>query len=151
MKHFTRYYFLFIAASLIIISCGKDGATGPIGPTGATGATGAVGPAGPAGANGTNGSIIYSGTTNPATTVGVTGDFYINLITGVLFGPKTATGWGNGIALRGAAGATGAAGSQIYSGAGAPAGSVFRRRRGRRADQCPACNLSKATRYQRRF
>ena len=121
MKKLNLYLFPFIAAIIILTSCGKDGA---VGPTGATGLTGAVGPAGPAGANGTNGSVIYSGTTAPPATTGVIGDFYIDLSAGILYGPKTANGWGTGFSLIGATGATGAsgaAGSKIYSGSGAPA------------------------------
>ncbi len=113
-----RYFFIFITAALMLNSCSKTGAVGPAGPTGATGA---VGPAGPAGANGANGSVIYSGTTTPPAATGAIGDFYINLSTGLLYGPKTSTGWGTGISLKGSTGATGAAGSHIYSGSGAPA------------------------------
>jgi hypothetical protein len=133
------YFFIFIATAIIFASCGKDGAVGPVGPAGATGA---VGPAGPAGANGTAGSVIYSGTTTPPSATGNTGDFYLDLTTGLLYGPKTASGWGTGFSLigptgaagatgatgatgptgaTGATGAAGAAGSQIYSGSGAPA------------------------------
>src|ERR1035437_6550363 len=107
--------FPFIAAAIILTcSCGKDGAVGP------AGSTGAVGPAGPAGANGTNGSLIYSGTTPPDDTIGATGDFYLDLSTGLLYGPKTVGGWGTGFSLLGATGAPGRAGSKIISGSGAP-------------------------------
>jgi len=124
MKKFN--YLLLLSAIIMVFaaSCGKDGAVGPAGPTGATGPQGAVGPAGPAGTNGQNGSIIYSGTTVPASSTGTVGDFYINLSTGLLYGPKTAGGWGTGFSLKGSAGATGAAGSKIYSGNGAPATSI---------------------------
>lgn len=115
---------MLFAAITIFASCGKDGAVGPTGPTGPQGP---VGPAGPTGANGQNGSVIYSGTTAPASTVGATGDFYIDLSADMLYGPKTSSGWGTGISLKGntgATGATGAAGSKIYSGSGAPAGAT---------------------------
>jgi hypothetical protein len=121
-----NYLLVLILIALFVTSCGKDGAMGPQGATGSTGATGAVGavgPAGPAGASGKDGSIIYSGTTVPASSTGVVGDFYINLTTGLLYGPKTSTGWGTGFSLKGATGttgATGAAGSKIYSGSGTP-------------------------------
>lgn len=91
-----------------IISCSK---TGPAGPQGA------AGPAGPAGPNGTQ---IYSGATTPSASTGDSGDYYLDLATDILYGPKTAAGWGNGISLIGGAGAAGKAGSQIYSGSGAP-------------------------------
>ena len=127
MKKAAYLPLLFALIVLFITSCGKDGAVGPAGPAGPTGPQGAVGPAGPAGANGQNGSVIYSGTTVPGSATGAVGDFYINLSTGLLYGPKTAAGWGTGISLKGqngatgATGATGAAGSKIYSGSGAPA------------------------------
>jgi len=126
----VNYFLLLCAVVLFTTSCGKDGATGPVGPSGPTGAQGVVGPAGPAGTNGQNGSVIYSGSTTPASATGVAGDFYIDLSTGLLYGPKTSGGWGTGISLKGtngtngATGATGAAGSKIYSGNGAPASTI---------------------------
>ena len=56
---------LFLAMTLIITSCGKDGDTGPAGatgPQGLPGANGSAGPAGPAGAAGAAGTanVIYS-------------------------------------------------------------------------------------------
>jgi hypothetical protein len=127
-----RYLFLLsiICISFLLVKCGKDGAVGPAGSTGdkgAAGAQGAVGPAGPIGADGKAGSIIYSGSTTPLTATGVTGDFYLNSSTGLLYGPKTAAGWGAGVSLKGttgATGATGAAGSKTLSGTGAPATSL---------------------------
>lgn len=123
MKKITFYFLAFMLTAFIFVSCSKTGAVGPTGPAGSTGATGAVGPAGPAGADGKNGSVIYSGTTDPSATTGAIGDFYINLTTGLLFGPKTDGGWGTGVSLKGATGTTGAkgtAGSQIYKGSGTP-------------------------------
>lgn len=142
MKKINYLSVLLVAALFFAASCGKDGATGPqgqTGPKGATGAqgtagtqgtTGAVGPAGPTGANGKNGSVIYSGTTIPATSLGAVGDFYLNTTTGLLYGPKTASGWGTGFSLKGptgatgSTGATGAAGSQILNGSGIPSASL---------------------------
>lgn len=117
MKKLNYWLFPFIALIIILTSCGKDGA---VGPAGSTGAIGAVGPAGPAGANGASGSVIYSGAITPDATTGATGDFYLDLGTGLLYGPKTATGWGTGFSLKGATGAAGTAGSKIISGNGAP-------------------------------
>jgi len=114
----SLYYLLFAFIVLITASCGKDGAQGPAGPTGATG------PTGPQGPPGTNGTIIYSGTAVPTTAVGVVGDFYINLATGIFYGPKTASGWGTGISLVGPKGAAGTNGTVIYSGNGVPSASI---------------------------
>jgi hypothetical protein len=127
-----RYIFLLsiICLSFLLVKCGKDGAVGPAGNTGdkgTDGATGAVGPAGPAGTDGAAGSVIYSGNTAPAVSKGAVGDFYLDTSTGLLYGPKTANGWGTGFSLKGAngaTGATGAAGSTTLSGAGLPAASL---------------------------
>lgn len=114
---------LILSALLVIVisvSCKK----GDIGPTGAQGPQGIVGPAGAAG------TIFFSGTTTPDPNLGKVGDYYIDLATSVLFGPKTTSGWGVGFSMKGdpgAAGQTGAAGSpgtKIYSGTGAPASSL---------------------------
>ena len=88
---------------------GATGAAGPTGATGPAGATGATGPAGPTGATGATGpagqpgSQILSGTTNPAASLGNTGDYYLNKTSGDLFGPKAASGWGTPINLKGTA------------------------------------------------
>lgn len=142
MKKINYSSVLLIAALLFAASCGKDGAAGPQGVTGAQGTTGAqgvagvqgstgpVGPAGPTGANGKNGSVIYSGITIPAASLGAAGDFYLNTTTGLLYGPKAASGWGTGFSLKGptgaagATGATGTAGSQILNGNSSPSASL---------------------------
>jgi hypothetical protein len=115
---------LLAVVVLAITSCGKDGAVGPAGPAGTQGAAGAAGAVGATGADGTK---IYSGTTAPATTLGINGDFYINTATSGFYGPKTTAGWGSPFSLKGATGATGAAGadgSTIKSGNVAPSAAV---------------------------
>ena len=114
-------------------SQGQTGATGAQGQAGQTGATGAQGPQGPAGATGATGatgaagSKTLSGTSAPGSTLGSNGDYYLDKTNYLLYGPKTATGWGTPILLRGAQGAqgpvgpAGADGSVIYSGDNAPA------------------------------
>lgn len=110
---------------------GSQGLQGPIGPTGLTGATGSqgltgsTGPQGVAGTNGTNGldgKTVLNGTTDPGVGAGVDGDFYINTTSSLIFGPKTAGTWPNGITLVGSNGATGAAGPQGAAGATGLAG-----------------------------
>lgn len=115
---------LLAIGMLLTASCGKDGAVGPAGSQGTAGAQGAVGPAGPPGANGQSGSVIFSGSTTPAIATGAVGDFYLNISTGLLYGPKTAAGWGAGFSLQGPAGAKGAPGNKILNGTGAPANSL---------------------------
>lgn len=112
MSKLWLYSLLICLGGMTLFSCSKS--AGPAGPQGATGPAGPVGPAG------TNGSQIYSGTTTPPSGTGNTGDYYLDQTTDVLYGPKTASGWGSGISLIGNTGAAGKAGSQIYSGNGAP-------------------------------
>jgi collagen type VII alpha len=81
---------------------GPAGATGPSGSTGTTGSIGPIGPSGPSGATGTtgtSGNTIVSGAVNPASTVGVNGDFYLNTATSTLFGPKAGGAWPAGVQL----------------------------------------------------
>ena len=78
----------------------------PVSLRGATGATGATG------ASGAAGSKIWSGTALPATNVGEVGDFYFKSDSYLLFGPKTAAGWGSGVNLKGVTGTA----NVIYSG-----------------------------------
>jgi hypothetical protein len=73
-----------------------------------------IGPAGANGANGVNGtagSQILSGIIPPAAITGVAGDYYFNRTTDSLYGPKTGSGWGTAVSLRGSPGATGAIGA----------------------------------------
>lgn len=72
---------------------------------------------GATGAAGTAGTKILSGTSLPALTQGVVGDFYFLPTTGDFYGPKSATSWGSPINLKGTLGADG---TRIYSGAIAP-------------------------------
>jgi len=78
---------------------GPAGAVGPTGPQGSTGAIGLTGATGPQGPAGTNGNTILNGTTVPTSTQGNNGDFYINTTTNMIYGPKTASGWGSGTTL----------------------------------------------------
>ncbi|WP_146133091.1 beta strand repeat-containing protein [Arcticibacter pallidicorallinus] len=49
---------------------------------------------------GATGNAMLSGTTNPASTVGSNGDFYINTTTHMLFGPKQSNAWpANGVPM----------------------------------------------------
>ncbi|SHN33601.1 hypothetical protein [Mucilaginibacter sp. OK098] len=78
------------------------------------------------GTDGTDGSTILSGSGAPIATQGNTGDFYLDKNTYLFYGPKSATGWGIPVLLKGAEGVqgpvgpAGADGSIIYSGNGTP-------------------------------
>ena len=52
-------------------------------------------------------NTILSGSTAPTATIGNVGDYYIDLTSVNLYGPKTAEGWGNPISLRGLQGQNG--------------------------------------------
>jgi hypothetical protein len=79
-------------------TAGAPGAPGSIGPQGPQGAVGDTGPAGPQGETGTagvNGSTILTGNGAPSdTATGVNGDYYIDLLTANLYGPKAGGVWG---------------------------------------------------------
>jgi len=106
---------------------GAQGAQGPLGPTGSTGPQGIQGPAGVAGSQGTGGvtsvmvagNAALSGTVDPADAIGVTGAFYVNTTTNMLFGPKTtdAGPWPAGsVSIIGATGPKGIQGVQGIQG-----------------------------------
>lgn len=59
---------------------------------------GSAGDKGDKGDKSTAGSQFLSGANN-TTTIGAVGDFYFNTSSGMLFGSKTSSGWGNGISL----------------------------------------------------
>lgn len=62
------------------------------------------------GASGAAGSKLLSGTAAPGTQ-GAMGDFYFRTTTGVLYGPKTSSGWGTGVSLKGPKGDQGEPGN----------------------------------------
>lgn len=67
----------------------------------ATGPTGPQGPAGTNGTNGTDGKTVLSGSVNPSNSLGVDGDFYINVGAWTIFGPKSAGAWPAGVSIIG--------------------------------------------------
>jgi hypothetical protein len=95
---------------------GATGAKGAIGLTGDIGLTGATGASGADGHDGLRGIQILYGTTDPAQSVGLSGDFYVNTQTNVWFGPKVET-WSVGVSIVGPVGATGPAGPAGLAGA----------------------------------
>ena len=56
------------------------------------------------GADGEDGSQIFSGTGAPASSLGQEGDYYLDKSSFDLYGPKTASGWGSPINIKGADG-----------------------------------------------
>lgn len=101
---------------------GPSGATGVQGPSGAVGPqgpTGATGPQGPAGTGVFSGTFntIYNGTGTPSSSIGVTGDYYLNTSNYDFYGPKSGASWSSFVSLIGPTGAQGPSGSQGPSGA----------------------------------
>lgn len=82
------------------------GIQGPPGPAGESiqGPPGVQGIQGPIGPNGTPGSVIYSGVGNPSNSLGINGDYYLDISQALLWGPKTGGVWsGTPLDLRGGA------------------------------------------------
>jgi hypothetical protein len=73
----------------------------PLSLIGAQGKTGVKGDKGDKGDPGADGSRILSGASVPSSSVGNIGDYYWNASGYLLYGPKSASGWGNGVVLRG--------------------------------------------------
>lgn len=97
---------------LLTFGCAKKGDPGPQGEQGTIGIPGK------------DGSTLLSGKINPSPSAGKEGDFYLNLITGELYGPKTANGWGIPYTMKGDKGEKGEAGSSILSGNTVPTTTV---------------------------
>jgi hypothetical protein len=114
LKLFTKALLLLAITGVTLGSCSK-GEQGEAGPKGEQGGQGDQGVAGP------DGSTVLNGTVVPAASLGKNGDFYINTATSILYGPKTAAGWGTGKSI---VGAKGTAGSKILSGTVTPATTI---------------------------
>jgi len=112
------YLFVALLAAGVFGGCSKDGAIGPQGEKGIQGEKGEQG------VKGIDGTTILSGVTAPSTSIGIVGDYYIDLNTKNFYGPKTANLWGNPTSLKGDKGDTGNDGSKIYSGEGTPSGTL---------------------------
>ncbi|SOY60146.1 conserved hypothetical protein; putative exported protein [Cupriavidus taiwanensis] len=69
-------------------------------------------------------SAMLSGTTDPGPGIGKDGDYYLNTVTWMMFGPKANGVWPAGVSLAGPGGNTGAAGNTILSGSVDPTDGV---------------------------
>ncbi|MCT4587405.1 MAG: hypothetical protein N4A71_06250 [Carboxylicivirga sp.] len=121
---------LMVMAVLMMSCSGDDGAIGPAGDKGDKGDKGEQGEIGPAGADG---SVIYSGEGLPMDETGATGDYYFDVATGLLYGPKlTDASWADAVSFGlkgeqgndGEDGNDGKDGSQILTGEGMPGADV---------------------------
>lgn len=107
-------YMILFATLLLAGDACKKGDVGPIGLTGERGERGERGEKGETGSKGipgTDGNSILYGNVAPTASSGKVGDFYIDKKNENLYGPKTASGWGAAVNMRGATGATGARGA----------------------------------------
>lgn len=85
---------------------------GPAGSNGAAGATGA------AGTSGVDGKTVRNGSGTPASSLGADGDFYIDTLNKLLYGPKASGAWPTpAVTLIGPTGATGPQGPKGDTGA----------------------------------
>lgn len=117
MKFNKIFSLLCLFATIVLISCEKDGPIGPAGPqgpqgptglTGVTGPVGVTGPAGPSGATGPAGPIGPQGPAGPVGPVGATGPQGPT-------GPLGPTGPAGPVGPQGPQGAPGGAAVTIYS------------------------------------
>lgn len=67
------------------------------------------------GVDGNDGNTMLNGTSDPLTTDGKSGDFFLNTTSNTLFGPKTENGWGTGISMVGPQGEQGPSGTTSWT------------------------------------
>lgn len=106
---------ILLSMLFFALGCAKDGETGP---------QGAQGDKGEQGIPGKDGSTILSGTSDPDTSIGKDGDFYLNMTSGNLFGPKSSGDWGTPYTMKGDKGDPGTNGNTILSGEGEPSSAL---------------------------
>lgn len=92
------FYLQTTGSSVTLFGPKADGAW----PGTGTSLVGPEGPAGQPGTGGTDGATILAGAGQPQAIDGVAGDFYFDIASATLYGPRTASGWPtSGIALAG--------------------------------------------------
>jgi len=97
---------------------------GPVGPAGEKGDQGVAGPQGnigPVGPVGPRGNTVLSGDSDPVSGAGSEGDFYLNVATSTIFGPRKFGEWGTGVSLIGPSGTNG---NTILNGPSNPTGLI---------------------------
>lgn len=110
----TFYSFIGALYFILMVSSCMEGEVGPEGPQGEKGEQGDPG------IPGSDGNSLLNGTQRPEENDGELGDFFIDTQNSLLYGPKTASGWGSPTNLQGEAGQDGRDGTRIYSGAMLP-------------------------------
>jgi hypothetical protein len=122
MKQFTYYLLFLLCGALILSSCNKNSGVNPNNKNKLS--------ITPYALVSSDGNILYIGTSFPSATFAAVGNYYLDLTNDRIYGPKTASGWGTGLSLKGpqgpkgATGITGAPGNKIYAGSGVPASTL---------------------------
>ncbi|HWZ05009.1 MAG TPA: hypothetical protein VNX40_15435 [Mucilaginibacter sp.] len=117
MKRLIFNFYILFSATIIFTSCHKDTKVIPQEAANNTESIVTM-------LTSASGYVLYGGTTVPAASYGAVGAYYLDLTNGTIYGPKTATGWGSGLSLKGNTGATGAPGAKGASGSKIYAGSI---------------------------
>lgn len=105
---------------------GPQGDPGADGADGSPGTPGAPGADGTDGADGADGVSFLGGAGNPSSGDGVDGDFWVNISTGAVFGPKTGGAWGAQSGdIRGPAGTDGTNGTDGADGTDGTDGNLW--------------------------
>jgi collagen type VII alpha len=82
-------------------AAGADGAIGPTGPTGSFGPTGEDGERGPTGPQGARGFSVLTSSGPPPSSLGIDGDYCIDVASTQIYGPKDDGVWGSPTSLTG--------------------------------------------------
>jgi hypothetical protein len=109
------YLFAVVSLVFIVASCHKDAAVKPV-------ALPAVNSSSLADIELVGGNVMYISTTTPTSSIGTTGDYFLDLTTELIYGPKTSpTAWPiKGYSFKGETGPTGATGATGSTGATGP-------------------------------
>ncbi|MBP0620073.1 collagen-like protein [Cupriavidus consociatus] len=110
--HLKRAAIAVACLAFVLAGCGGGGDAAP-----ASSIAPSESVPGPAGVNG---KTILSGLGAPGASVGTDGDFYLNLSTSTLYGPKANGEWPAGVPLVGPQGIAGAPGASLLHGAADP-------------------------------
>jgi len=121
MKRLIFQFFIILSGASVFIACNKNNQVAPKPSSDTPQITPYL-----LDASGT--SNLYVGNVIPGPNFGAIGFYYLDIVNGKMYGPKTASGWGSGLSLKGAPGPAGlssnVAGSKIYLGSTIPAASL---------------------------
>ena len=116
----THAFMYYVSGAWTALTGG--GSVGPTGPAGPTGPTGPAGPTGPQGPPGAGLNSLLHGIIPPGGGDGTDGDFYIDDVAWMIYGPKAGGAWPAGVSIIGPTGAAGGAGAAGPAGPAGPTG-----------------------------